>query len=322
MTSATLFLIFVGILLILSLAALGAFIWSARQRSAQRQSVRRMMQELEAKLADANAPARFRQEVRSDLAERINRLSERIGLDQLVVQAGVATSADVYLLASLLIGGGAGVLLLAVTGSLAAFLVGTLVFALLPALRLLRLRDNRIRLFDEQLPDALDFMGGALRAGHGLAQSFQMIAEEMPSPIGDEFRLVNEKIAFGLTFQDAINQMRDRVPSRDLDFLVVGLLIQRETGGNIAELFMNLAQLGRERFKLAGKIRVLSSEGKLSGWMLGALPFVLGMLMTLLSPAYMAPLWSTDRGQTLVLIGLGMMGIGFVWMSQMVRIKV
>jgi tight adherence protein B len=172
------------------------------------------------------------------------------------------------------------------------------------------------------LPDALDFMAGALRAGHGLALSFRMIAEEMPTPISDEFRLVNEKIAFGAAFQEAVNDMRDRVPSQDLDFLVVGLLIQRETGGNIAELFTNLSSLGRERFKLNGKVKVLVSEGKLSGWLLGGLPFVLGGLMTLLNPQYMAPLWSTERGHDLLLMGGGMMAVGFAWMSHIARIRV
>jgi tight adherence protein B len=309
-------------LVALALTAFAVFYWGSRQRRRQRRNVERVMRDLDLLNATSDVAAVVSPTQPGDTFAWLERVSSRTGFDTLLVQSGTRRRAELHLLAALLAACAGGLLVLLVTANVIVCLAFALAFASLPILRLVQVRANRARLFDEQLPDALDFMASALRAGHSLAQSFGMIAEEMPSPIGDEFRLVNEKIAFGVAFQDAITQLRDRVPSRDLDFLVVGLLIQRETGGNIADLFLNLARLGRERVKLAGRINVLSAEGKLSGWLLGGLPFALAGGMTLLSPEYMAPLWSTDQGRDLILAGLGMMGVGFVWMNQMVRLKV
>jgi tight adherence protein B len=182
-------------------------------------------------------------------------------------------------------------------------------------------KNRRLR-FEEQLPEALDFMTRALRAGHGLSVAIGMVGDELPDPVGPEFKTVFEHIKLGMAFGDAMGQMAERINSSDLNFLVIALMIQRKTGGNLTELLTTLSKTVRERIKLKGKIRVLASEGKLSGIMIGSLPFALGGILSVLNPIYMSTLWTTTTGQMLMLVNLGMIFIGAVWMWKIVQIKV
>jgi len=198
---------------------------------------------------------------------------------------------------------------------------GMVAFSLPWAYLMQREKKRRLR-FEEQLPEALDFMTRALRAGHGLSVAIGMVGDELPDPVGPEFKTVFEHIKLGMAFGDAIGQMAERINSSDLNFLVIALMIQRKTGGNLTELLTTLSQTVRERIKLKGKIRVLASEGKLSGIMIGSLPFALGGILSVLNPIYMSTLWTTKTGQMLMLVNLGMIFIGAVWMWKIVQIKV
>jgi tight adherence protein B len=192
----------------------------------------------------------------------------------------------------------------------------------LPWVYLLQREKKRRLRFEEQLPEALDFMTRALRAGHGLSVAIGMVGDELPDPIGPEFKTAFEHIKLGMTFGDAMAQMIERINSSDLNFLVIALMIQRKTGGNLTELLTMLSQTVRERIKLKGKIRILAAEGKLSGIMIGSLPFALGGILSVLNPIYMSTLWTTSSGQTLILVNLGMIVLGAVWMWKIVQIKV
>jgi len=184
-----------------------------------------------------------------------------------------------------------------------------------------REKKRRLR-FEDQLPEALDFMTRALRAGHGLTVAIGMVGDELPDPVGAEFKTVFEHLKLGMTFDDAMAQLADRINSSDLNFLVIALMIQRKTGGNLTELLTTLSQTVRERIKLKGKIRILASEGKLSGIMIGSLPFALGSILSVLNPIYMSTLWTTKSGQTLMLVNVVMICLGALWMWKIVQIKV
>jgi tight adherence protein B len=192
----------------------------------------------------------------------------------------------------------------------------------LPTAYLMHLEKKRRLAFEGQLPEALDFMMRALRAGHGLSAALGMVGDELPQPVGSEFKITFDHINLGMSFDDALADMAQRIQSNDLNFFVIALTLQRKTGGNLTELLNNLSRTVRERIKLKGKIRVLASEGKLSGLMIGALPFVLGLILTAINPVYMATLWTTPTGQKLVLAGLVMMALGALWMWKIVQIKV
>ena len=194
--------------------------------------------------------------------------------------------------------------------------------AAMPTAYLKHLEKSRRLLFENQLPEALDFVTRALRAGHGLTVALGMVGDELPAPVGSEFKTTFDHINLGMSFDEAMGDLAERIQSSDLNFLVIALTIQRKTGGNLAELLSTLSATVRERIKLKGKIRVLASEGKLSGVMIGALPFVLGLILSFVNPVYMATLWTTPAGQKLVLAGLMMMLLGALWMWKIVQIKV
>lgn len=191
-----------------------------------------------------------------------------------------------------------------------------------PVLYLLRKAEKKRVQFESQLPDALDFLSRALKAGHGMSSAIGMLANEFPDPIGQEFKNVFDELNFGLPFNESMLNLTLRVNSSDLNFFVVALSIQRETGGNLTELLESLSMTIRERIKLGGKVRILAAEGKYSGVLLSVFPFIMATVLSLINPKYMSALWITESGKNLVTTGLIMMVVGGFWMSRIVKIKV
>jgi hypothetical protein len=146
------------------------------------------------------------------------------------------------------------------------------------------------------LPDAIDLMGRALRAGHAFPTALKMVGDEMAEPVGAEFRTLFDETNYGVSMQNALLNLVARVPSTDLQYFVVAVLIQRETGGNLAELLDNISAIVRDRLKLMGQIRTLSAEGRLSAWILGLLPFATAALINLVNPGFMKVLWEDPIG--------------------------
>lgn len=241
-------------------------------------------------------------------------------VDRLLIQSGSGMTVGAFL----------GIcLLLALAAAAIAFALplwlgvpAMAVAGLLPFGYVLRLRRKRLRAIEGQLPDTLDLMARALRAGHAFSSALNMVASEGPEPIAQEFRTTFDEINFGVSMQDALMNLAARVDSTDLRYFVVAVLIQRETGGNLAELMGNLAALIRERLKLIGTVRVLSAEGRLSAWILGLLPFVVGGLINIVNPRFLAVLWHDPAGLRLLIAALVMMVLGVIWMWRVIDIRV
>ncbi|NTU49618.1 MAG: type II secretion system F family protein [Desulfobulbaceae bacterium] len=191
-----------------------------------------------------------------------------------------------------------------------------------PLLWLSRQSNQRRLAFESKLPEMLDFISRALRAGHSLTSALCEVGKEFTDPIGPELKTVSDEMAFGIPFKDAIGRLADRVQSKDLSFFVTSLVIQHETGGNLAELLDGLAETMRERFKLRGKIRTLSAEGRASAFVLGGMPFAFASILTLINPGYISILWTTPQGQTLLLICGGLMAAGIFVLNSIIQIKV
>ena len=202
-----------------------------------------------------------------------------------------------------------------------AVLIGVAAGAL-PFLHILRKRAKRMFKIIEQLPDALDLISRALKAGHAFPSGLQMVGEESQDPIAGEFRIVHDEINFGVSVPAALTNLANRVPRPDMRHFVIAVLIQRETGGNLTELLANISTLIRERMKLLMKIQVLSAEGKLSAWILCILPFVLAGIINVLNPRFMSVLWTDPLGLKLIYAALIFMGIGALWMRKIIRIRV
>jgi tight adherence protein B len=197
-----------------------------------------------------------------------------------------------------------------------------LFFTCLPFLWLARLRGQRLGLLERQLPEAADLIARSLRAGHALPATLQMVADEMPSPISDEFRIVSSEINYGPGLQQGLQHLAERVPLDDLRFFVISILIQRETGGNLAELMGNLATLIRQRLKFVRQIRSLSAQGKLSAWILFGLPIVMGGLLSVTNPEYIGKLITDPIGVQLLSASVAMQILGAFWMYRIIRIRV
>ncbi|MEZ5645226.1 MAG: type II secretion system F family protein [Burkholderiaceae bacterium] len=191
-----------------------------------------------------------------------------------------------------------------------------------PFFLLLRRRDRRLRQIEAQLPDALDLMSRAMRAGHAFPVALAMVGSEAPQPVASEFRITSDEIGFGVSAESALSNLAVRVPSADVRYFVMAVTIQRETGGNLAELLAKLAALVRERFKLFAKVRVLAAEGKLSAWILTLLPFAVAMTIFVVNPKYIMTLFTDPAGLLLVYGALGMMVLGIFFMWRIIDIKV
>lgn len=199
---------------------------------------------------------------------------------------------------------------------------GAAALAALPYLYVMRARDKRLIRFDQQLPDALDLMGRALRAGHAFPTALKMVADEASEPLASEFSVVFDEVNFGIAMQDALMNLATRVPSTDLRYFVIAVLIQRETGGNLSELLSNISKIIRDRIKLLGQVRVLSAEGKMSAWVLGLLPFGAAAMIQLTNPQFLEVLYTDPAGRKMIAFCLVMMVLGVLAMRKIIKIRV
>lgn len=200
--------------------------------------------------------------------------------------------------------------------------IGAIVAASLPLAYIHRKRTRRMRRLETQLPDALDLIGRAMRAGHALPSGLQMVALEMQDPIASEFRITHDEVNFGVNIQEALANLSARVPITDMNYFVVAVLIQREAGGNLTELLDNLSKLIRERHKFHAKVRVLTTEGRMSAWVLGSMPFGLAALLNYANHDFIAILWTDPAGIMISKVVLTMMAVGAVWMYRLIQLRV
>ena len=181
---------------------------------------------------------------------------------------------------------------------------------------------QRRRAFLEQLPDVLMLIAGALRAGYSLQQALAAVGEDAKPPAAEEFRRAMAEIRLGATMDDALQDMARRIGIIDFDWTVMAIEIQREVGGDLAEILETIADTIRERERIRRQIRALTAEGRLSGWVLGILPFAFALFLILRSPDYLEPLYTTTMGLIMISGAVFLMIVGAFWMRKIVRIEV
>jgi len=256
----------------------------------------------------------------------LDRLVKRTGagarLVRLVEQSGVRITAGRVVVLSVLTGLAAASLARLTIRQPFAPLVAAVLGVAAPYCWLSMRRSSRLRRFEEQFPDALDLLSRALRAGHAFQTALGMVAEEVPAPVGSEFKTTFEQQNFGLPLRDALNELADRVGILDVRFFVTAVAIQRDTGGNLAEILDNLAHVVRERFKIRRQVRVHTAHGRFTGYVLLALPIALAIALSFISPDHMKLLFRERMGHIMLGGAAVMQLIGIVWIRQVIRIEV
>lgn len=254
--------------------------------------------------------------------EMLSRLPGVQSIDTLLAQSGSSVNVATFL--------GVGVLLV-LGGLIIPSIFGMpLLIALLIAGGLLmlwvgyihRLRSKRVSMIEQQLPDALELMARAMLAGHAFSSALLIVGTEGPQPIAQEFKTAFDEINYGVSTETALQNLASRVASSDMRFFVVAVLIQSETGGNLADILKSISKLIRERQKLVWQVRVLTAEGRLSAQILTGLPFVLAAVLSIVNRQFISKLWTEPMGLRLVAFALTLMVIGVWWMWRMVKIRI
>ena len=241
-----------------------------------------------------------------------------VWVEQSGVKSGLATILMIALFTAML---GAFVVGLASRAWWGLPLGGAVGFAF-PFIVLRVKRRRRLLSFEEQFPEALDLISRALKAGHAFATGMKMVADEMPEPVGPEFRKAFDEQNFGLPLKDSLDNLSQRIPSLDVRFFSTAVLIQRETGGNLSEILENLSHVVRERFKILRQVRVFTAHGRLTGYVLLALPAFLAVALMFINPEHMNLLFREPMGRMMLTGALVMQVIGYFWIQQVIKIEV
>jgi len=249
------------------------------------------------------------------------RLPHRRDLENLMAQADVDWGVGTLLLLTAGSGVAVWVFALLASGQGIWGLVGAVVGAMLPWLYLRRRRRKRIRAFEEMFPDAIDLLGRSIRAGHAFTTGLQTIAEESPEPVAGEFRQVFEEQKFGLPLRESLLGLADRVDLVDVRMFITAVLIQRESGGNLAENLDNLSTIIRQRFKFRRTLRTHTAQGRMTGYVLAFAPIVAGIGMYVLNPSYERLLFTEPTGRLMLLVALVMQAIGFLVIRRIVDVE-
>lgn len=240
----------------------------------------------------------------------------------LLAQAESSWSVSTVLMASM----GLGAMAFGIARFWDIELVPALIFGMLatglPIFALRAKRTRRLKKFNAALPDAVDLMGRSLRAGHSISAAIEIVGQEAVEPLRGEFREVYRQQNFGLPTRDAMLQLAQRVPSADLRFLVTAILVQKETGGNLVEILDRTSFVLRERLRIRGEVGIYTAQGRLTGWILGLLPVVMFVLISMVNPEYTATLLHDPLGRKITYAGIGLMGVGAMFIRKIVNIKV
>ncbi|MBA3355223.1 MAG: type II secretion system F family protein [Pyrinomonadaceae bacterium] len=242
-------------------------------------------------------------------------------VDRMIQQADVNITVSRLLAFSAVAGLLAGLAAYTMLNIVPAFLLSVLA-ASLPIFHVARTRSKRLRTFNAQLPDTLDLLSRSLAVGHAFSESLNQVASEMPDPIAKEFRVTFEEQKLGLSTKMALDRLTERVPLLDLRLCVTAMHIQRETGGNLAEILERVSHTIRERFRIMEDFRTMTTASRASGWILCALPFALVFVMTVINPSYMSVLVHDQRGHYVLTFAIVWQIFGMLLIKKFLSIKV
>jgi tight adherence protein B len=251
------------------------------------------------------------------------RRSERVSaLQKILSQGNVNVRAGNFLMVCLGSAVVFGVVLMVAGGSVLFGWAGAVLGFFIPYAYAAHMRSKRFHKFEEKFPEAIDTLARAVRAGHAFTTALELIANELSEPVAGEFRQLFEEQKFGLPVRDALLNLADRIPLVDVKFFVTAVMLQRETGGNLAEILDNLSYVIRERFKILRQVRVHTAQGRLTMVLLMALPPTIVVVMLTLNPGFIRPLFTDPLGHVLIVAGITLQTIGYFFIRKIIRIQV
>ena len=317
-------LLFAAVILLIE----GLYLWWNSARGGGAQRIARRLKVMAASTSALGKGERIsilkqRRFSRRDSWDRVlhrHRFAHRI--DKLLLQAGMKWSVAQFLACSAGVGVAGLLLTLHAAMPLGLRIVVAVACTMLPRALVRRARKRRLHRIELQLPEAADFVARALRAGHSFTNVLQIVGNELPEPLSGEFRIAREEINYGVPLNEALHNMAARIPLTDLRYMVIAVIIQRDSGGNLAEILGNISQIIRARLKLVAQVRVLSAEGRMSAWILGVLPFFVMGMMLLVNPRYVSMLWTDPVGVRLLWYAGAMIVLGVVWLRKVIRIRI
>jgi len=318
------------VIIVFAVVAFGVFLVGSvlDQRSARARLLRDRLASVQkaAEREPSEELALLRDEVLSEipaLDSLLRRSSQISNLQTMLSQAGLEMRAGNMLLVCVVSAVVLGVITLVFSKNEPMFAaVGVLVGALLPYSYASFQRTRRFQKFEELFPEAIDTLARAVRAGHAFTTALELIANEVADPVSSEFRKLFEEQKFGLPVRDALLNLAERVPLVDVKFFVTAVMLQRETGGNLAEILDNLSYMIRERFKIMRQVKVFTAQGRLTMVLLMALPPVVVVVMLMMSPSFIRPLFDDPLGHTAIVIGITLQTIGYFVIRRIIQIQV
>jgi len=317
------FLIMISVAVFLLVWNLMVPVFGEERKSAKR--LKNRLNRIATKEHRVSAAQMLREKYIRDLNPLERKLETLPGMNQLALlieQSGRNTPAHRLLLFSIAIGLAAGAIIWYITGYILVGLIAGLLFAAIPFLKINFDRSKRLMRFEEQLPEAMDIMVRALKAGHPFSETLKLVAEEMDKPIATEFGITFADINYGLDVKQAFLNLLERVPNITLMTVVIAVIVQRETGGNLAETLANISSIVRGRFRFQRKVRTLSAEGRMSAWVLVMIPFVLFLGIMATTPSYLEPLITDPGGIKIISIAFILIIIGIFWLRRIIRIDI
>jgi len=317
------FLIMISVAVFLLVWNLMVPVFGAERKAAKR--LKKRLQRIATQENRTSAAQMLRDKYIRNLSPVERRLETLPGMDQLALlieQSGRNVPAHRLVLLSITLSIVGGAIAWYSTNN---YLVGIVAGALLAAIPFLKInmdRAKRLARFEEQLPEAMDIMVRALKAGHPFTGTLKLVAEEMDQPISTEFGITFADINYGLEVKQAFLNLLERVPNITLMTVVTAVIVQKETGGNLAETLANISSIVRARFRFQRKVRTLSAEGRMSAWVLVLIPFVLFVGLMVTSPGYLTDLITEPEGIKLISIAFVMVIIGIFWLRRIIRIDI
>jgi len=288
-----------------------------------RKLLRRKLLEIDAVDGQREVASLLRQKFLRELSPLARRLEDSPRMEELarvIEQSGRSILAHRLVMLAVLIAVAASAVAFVITGNMAIVLMAFVAGASAPFVYIFRLRRARLEKFEEQLPDAVDVMKRALRAGHPFNACIKLVAEDMDAPISREFELTFADVNYGNDVRRALLGMLLRIPSSNLMAVVTAVLIQKETGGNLAEIFERISLVIRSRFRFGRRVRTLSAEGRMSAWILTLVPIILFGVLWITTPSYLPPLLENPTGQKMLIFAVVMMVVAVFWMRKIIRI--